>query len=90
MMIDQIKSRTYLVVAGCFQHIVKTHLGQNNVWRRTGCNGGKATIAEANCDSQCEQIFEANCEQIFDGNCGEIFESKWEQIRDANMKMTNI
>ena len=55
MMIDQIKSRTYLVVAGCFQHIVKTHLGQNNVWRRTGCNGGKATMAEANCESQCER-----------------------------------
>ena len=69
VMIDKINDLSLVVV------YFKTHLGQNSVWRRRGCNGGKATIAEANCDSQCEQIFEANCdlqcEQIFDVNCGE-------------------
>ena len=84
VMIDKIKSRTWFVIGGC---LFKTHLGQNSVWRRRGCNGGKATMAEANCDSQCEQIFEANCEQIFDGNCGEniwvqVGTNTWCQLED--------
>ena len=45
------------MVMGPFEHKfvgpsfeTKTHLGQNSVWRRTGCNGGKAKMAEANCE----------------------------------------
>ena len=41
----------------------KPHLGQNSRWRRRGCNWGKATITEANCASQCEQILDGKCEE---------------------------
>ena len=55
----QINYNQSFEVMGPFQHKfvepsfeAKTYLGQNSVWRRTGCNGGRAEMTEPNCETK--------------------------------------